>query len=51
MRIWCICQRLVHLYRGLRVSEVTSLKIDDIDSTRMLSRVEQGTRGRRYLPS
>ena len=27
---------------GLRVSEVASLKIDDIDSTRMLIRVEQG---------
>jgi site-specific recombinase XerD len=27
---------------GLRVSEVTHLKIDDIDSTRMLIRVEQG---------
>src|SRR5450432_412327 len=27
---------------GLRVSEVSSLKIDDIDSTRMLIRVEQG---------
>ena len=27
---------------GLRVSEVTSLKVDDIDSTRMLIRVEQG---------
>jgi integrase/recombinase XerD len=27
---------------GLRVSEVTALKIDDIDSTRMLIRVEQG---------
>jgi site-specific recombinase XerD len=27
---------------GLRVSEVASLKVDDIDSTRMLIRVEQG---------
>ncbi|CAN5123755.1 site-specific integrase [soil metagenome] len=27
---------------GLRVSEVTHLKVDDIDSTRMLIRVEQG---------
>jgi integrase/recombinase XerD len=27
---------------GLRVSEVASLKLDDIDSTRMLIRVEQG---------
>jgi site-specific recombinase XerD len=27
---------------GLRVSEVTALKVDDIDSTRMLIRVEQG---------
>jgi site-specific recombinase XerD len=27
---------------GLRVSEVVSLKVDDIDSTRMLIRVEQG---------
>lgn len=27
---------------GLRVSEVASLKIDDIDSTRMLIRIEQG---------
>jgi hypothetical protein len=27
---------------GLRVSEVSSLKVDDIDSTRMLIRVEQG---------
>jgi integrase/recombinase XerD len=27
---------------GLRVSEVAALKIDDIDSTRMLIRVEQG---------
>jgi integrase/recombinase XerD len=27
---------------GLRVSEVASLKVDDIDSTRMLVRVEQG---------
>ncbi|EAV42150.1 integrase/recombinase [Stappia aggregata IAM 12614] len=27
---------------GLRVSEVAHLKVDDIDSTRMLSRVEQG---------
>ena len=27
---------------GLRVSEVTSLQVDDIDSTRMLIRVEQG---------
>jgi integrase/recombinase XerD len=27
---------------GLRVSEVAALKIDDIDSTRMLMRVEQG---------
>nr|WP_245272789.1 tyrosine-type recombinase/integrase [Mesorhizobium sp. LNHC221B00] len=31
---------------GLRVSEVAHLKVDDIDSTRMLIRVEQG-RGRR----
>jgi integrase len=29
---------------GLRVSEVASLKVDDIDSTRMLIRVEQGIR-------
>ena len=27
---------------GLRVSEVASLKVDDIDSTRMLIRIEQG---------
>jgi site-specific recombinase XerD len=27
---------------GLRVSEVASLKVDDVDSTRMLIRVEQG---------
>lgn len=27
---------------GLRVSEVAHLKVDDIDSTRMLIRVEQG---------
>jgi integrase/recombinase XerD len=27
---------------GLRVSEVVSLKVCDIDSTRMLIRVEQG---------
>ena len=27
---------------GLRVSEVAALKVDDIDSTRMLIRVEQG---------
>ena len=27
---------------GLRVSEVAHLKIDDIDSTRMLIRVEEG---------
>jgi integrase len=27
---------------GLRVSEVASLKVDDLDSTRMLIRVEQG---------
>ncbi|MER9972186.1 tyrosine-type recombinase/integrase, partial [Mesorhizobium sp. M0060] len=31
---------------GLRVSEVAHLKVDDIDSTRMLIRVEQG-KGRR----
>ena len=31
---------------GLRVSEVAALKVDDIDSTRMLIRVEQG-KGRR----
>ena len=31
---------------GLRVSEVTHLKIDDIDSQRMLIRVEQGKGGR-----
>jgi integrase len=31
---------------GLRVSEVAALKIDDVDSTRMLIRVEQG-KGRR----
>jgi integrase/recombinase XerD len=29
---------------GLRVSEVTHLKVDDIDSTRMLIRVEQPLR-------
>ena len=29
---------------GLRVSEVANLKVDDIDSTRMLIRVEQGNR-------
>ena len=27
---------------GLRISEVAHLKVDDIDSTRMLIRVEQG---------
>src|SRR5215204_7651401 len=27
---------------GLRVSEIVSLKVDDVDSTRMLIRVEQG---------
>ena len=27
---------------GLRVSEVAALKVDNIDSTRMLIRVEQG---------
>ena len=32
---------------GLRVSEVASLKVDDIDSTRMLIRVEQGVNRRR----
>ena len=32
---------------GLRVSEVAHLKVDDVDSTRMLLRVEQG-KGRRY---
>jgi len=31
---------------GLRVSEVAHLKVDDIDSTRMLIRVEQGKGGR-----
>jgi integrase/recombinase XerD len=31
---------------GLRVSEVAHLKVDDIDSTRMLLRVEQGKGGR-----
>ena len=31
----------------LRVSEVAHLKVDDVDSTRMLLRVEQG-KGRRY---
>ena len=30
---------------GLRVSEVVSLKISDIDSKRMMLRVEQGTQG------
>jgi site-specific recombinase XerD len=35
---------------GLRVSEVVHLKIDDIDSSRMLIRVEQGKGGRdRYV--
>ena len=28
---------------GLRVSEVVALKVSDIDSTRMMIRVEQGT--------
>jgi integrase/recombinase XerD len=31
---------------GLRVSEVAHLKVDDVDSTRMLIRVEQGKGGR-----
>jgi integrase/recombinase XerD len=31
---------------GLRVAEVASLKVDDIDSTRMLIRVERGKGGR-----
>ncbi len=31
---------------GLRVSEVTRLKVSDIDSKRMLIRIEQGNRGR-----
>ncbi|GAM07507.1 transposase for insertion sequence element [Novosphingobium sp. MBES04] len=31
---------------GLRVSEVAHLKVDDIDSTRMLIRVEQGKGGK-----
>ena len=35
---------------GLRVSEVAALKIDDIDSTRMLIRVEQG-KGRNAMLS
>ena len=30
------------LWRGLRVSEIANLKVCDIDSTRMLIRVEQG---------
>ena len=32
---------------GLRVSEVVSLKVSDIDSTRMMLRVEHGSRRRR----
>src|ERR1700737_1204325 len=35
---------------GLRVSEVVALKVGDIDSERMLLRVEQG-KGRKSLPS
>ncbi len=35
---------------GLRASEIISLKIEDIDSTRMVIRVEQG-KGRKSLPS
>jgi site-specific recombinase XerD len=36
---------------GLRVSEVVTLKIDDIDSARMLIRVEAGKGGKdRYVP-
>ena len=31
---------------GLRVSEVAALKVDDIDSTRMLIRIEQGKGGK-----
>jgi site-specific recombinase XerD len=35
---------------GLRVSEVVALKVGDVDSERMLLRVEQG-KGRKSLPS
>jgi len=36
---------------GLRISEVVSLKVSDIDSSRMLIRVEQGKGGKdRYAP-
>ena len=35
---------------GLRASEVAALKVDDIDSTRMLIRVEQGKRRNVILP-
>ena len=34
---------------GLRAAEVVSLKVDDIDSERMVIRVEQG-KGRKDLP-
>jgi len=34
---------------GLRVSEVAALKVDDIDSTRMLLRVEQGKGQKCYV--
>lgn len=33
-----------HYDAGLQVSQVAHLKVDDIDSTRMLIRVEQGKR-------
>jgi integrase len=36
---------------GLRGSEIAALKIDDIDSTRMLIRVEQGSRAKFDDPS
>jgi integrase/recombinase XerD len=35
---------------GLRASEVVSLKVSDIDSTRMVLRVEQG-KGRKDRPA